>query len=773
MRDKELGRGKGTAPKGGILADDMGLGKTVQTIALLLTNTKPDSGKVRKNHDSEDESDEEEKPRKLPPGLSKSTLVVAPLALIKQWEGEIAAKVENTHKLRVCVYHGNTRAKANDNLEDYDVVITTYGTLTSEHGKGGKSGIFSVYWYRIILDEAHTIKNRNAKATQAACALDAEYRWCLSGTPMQNNLDELQSLIKFLRIKPYNDLAAWKEQIGKPIANGRGQLAIERLQIFLKAFMKRRTKDVLKLNDNLKPGEDGSEKKQKSSGFQITKREVIKVAAEFMPGEMNFYKRLEQRTENSLEKMMGDTKLDYAGALVLLLRLRQSCNHPDLVKSDLAKDKDILLQTGPSEKKSSQGKNDDLDSVADLFGALSVVTKKCDVCQTELSREEASSGISRCGECESDLKATLDDKEMSHKKKKSKKVDVVDLTDSPSASRQAARARRNRKIVVDSDDEDEEDGDWVVPKAQRGVKNFGKAGGSDDEDAEGGGEWLDSEDSDSDDEGPESPTKNRTRSVTPQVQSSESESEDDIYLSAGDDEDDDKRILPSTKIRHLMKILSREAPDFKFIVFSCFTSMLDKIEPFLNRAGIGYARYDGSMRNDHREASLNKLRNNSGTRVLLCSLRAGALGLNLTAASRVVILEPFWNPFVEEQAIDRVHRLNQTLDVKIYKMIIKDTVEERILDLQDRKRELANLTIEGKTAAAKLTMTDMMALFGRDAESRYAGRQGDLDLKQPGVLMQPTEEIGVMRSSSTRDRERPQKKRVPAREENSVYGRRW
>lgn len=135
-----------------------------------------------------------------------------------------------------------------------------------------------------------------------------------------------------------------------------------------------------------------------------------------------------------------------------------------------------------------------------------------------------------------------------------------------------------------------------------------------------------------------------------------------------------------------------------------------------------------------------------------------------------------YDQFVEEQAIDRVHRLNQTLDVKIYKMIVKDTVEERILDLQDRKRELANLTIEGKTAAAKLTMTDMMALFGRDAESRYAGKQGDLDLKQPAVLVQATDETGVMRtmgSSNTRDRERSQTKRVPAREENSVYGRRW
>jgi SNF2 family DNA or RNA helicase len=93
-----------------------------------------------------------------------------------------------------------------------------------------------------------------------------------------------------------------------------------------------------------------------------------------------------------------------------------------------------------------------------------------------------------------------------------------------------------------------------------------------------------------------------------------------------------------------MKILNREAPDFKFIVFSVFTSMLDKIEPFLNSANIGFARYDGGMANNHREASLEKLRNHSGTRVLLCSLRAGALGLNLTAASRVVILEPFWNP---------------------------------------------------------------------------------------------------------------------------------
>lgn len=626
MCDKEVGKrkAKGTLPKGGILADDMGLGKTVQAIALLLSNRKPTNARTRKADYSDDDSDSDEEDAenqrpKLPPGVSKSTLVVAPLALIKQWEAEIKEKVDDTHRLSVCVYHGNSRAKASDKLEDYDVVITTYGTLTSDHGSAdkknnSKSGLFSNYWYRIILDEAHTIKNRNAKATQAACALDAEYRWCLSGTPMQNNLDELQSLIKFLRIKPYNDLATWKEQIGKPLANGRGGLAIERLQVFLKAFMKRRTKDVLKLNDNLKPDEeDGDQEKEKSSSkFQITKREVIKVSAEFMPGEMNFYKRLEQRTENSLEKMMGNDKMDYTGALVLLLRLRQSCNHPDLVKSDLASDKDVLLQTGAANNQPKQGKKDDLDNVADLFGALSVVAKKCDVCQMELSKEQTASGISRCSECETDLEATLGSSKKDHKKHS--KEDVVDLTESPSVSRsQAARARRNKRVVVDSDDED----------------------------AEGGGETLYSDDSDTDYEGPESPTKNRKSAASPRVRTDETDSEDDIYLNPGDDEE---QILPSTKIRHLMKILTREPSDHKFIVFSFFTSMLDKIEPFLQRAGIEFARYDGGMRNDHREASLNKLRNNRATRVLLCSLRAGALGLNLTAASRVVILEPFWNP---------------------------------------------------------------------------------------------------------------------------------
>lgn len=139
--------------------------------------------------------------------------------------------------------------------------------------------------------------------------------------------------------------------------------------------------------------------------------------------------------------------------------------------------------------------------------------------------------------------------------------------------------------------------------------------------------------------------------------------------------------------------------------------------------------------------------------------------------------------FVEEQAIDRVHRLNQTLDVKIYKMIIKDTVEERIIGLQDRKRELANVTIEGKTAAAKLTMKDMMALFGRDAEARYNGDRNNIDLAQKTRLLasagegshsgsQTDERSSQSSHLDSRDRNRQPEKRAP-RSEDLVYGRRW
>ena len=653
MIKKETGR----KTDGGILADDMGLGKTIQSIALILSNPKPSGEELQRSK------------VKLPEGVGKGTLVVAPLALIKQWEGELKDRIEEDHALRVCVHHGPQRTKSYKDLRKYDVVITTYQTLTSEFGgctESLKVGCFGVHWYRIILDEAHSIKNRNAKATKAACALNGLYRWCLSGTPMQNNLDELQSLIHFLRITPYSSLDRWREDITKPLNDGRAGVAYKRLKIILKNFMKRRTKDILK-QDGQKDGKTRSKAAGKDPGFKIVARTVESVEAEFTEQEREFYQRLESRTDKSLEMMRAGNKMSYASALVLLMRLRQACNHPKLTGSDLSAEADAVSgsQT-PSRRKASV--EDDMDSIANMLGGLSVETKKCDMCQIELAAKEAAKGAIRCAECQEDLDKQNDQvKTMREKKRERKRMQEVKAL--------KMQRKQARRVVLDSEDEEDEE-------------RTGEAGGS-----------SSSLGDDADDD------------------------DDDAY-SSSDSDPSEPHVMQSAKIRALLSLLQTDSHTHKYIVFSFFTSMLDLIEPFMNTARIRYVRYDGKMRNDAREASLHALKTDPSVRVLLCSLRAGSLGLNLTAASRVVILEPFWNPFVEEQAIDRVHRLNQTQDVKVFKLSVRNTVEGRIMELQEKKRELAKETIEGQGAAGKkgalkLTMQDMQRLFRHDAKDEH------------------------------------------------------
>lgn len=595
--------------------------------------------------------------RKLPEATGKGTLVVAPLALIKQWEAEIKSKVDRAPKMKVLVHHGASRTRSGEDLKKFDVVITTYQTLTSEHAgsseneNGLKVGCMGVHWYRVILDEAHSIKNRNAKMTQAAYALKSVYRWCLTGTPLQNNLDELQSLICFLRIKPYSDVRNWRDQISQPMKNGRGGLAMKRLQYFLKAFMKRRTKDVLKKEGGLNFGKGSQANgESKNGGFKIVERKVETIVAEFDDYERVLYDRLAARTEKSLGDMMGSSKNDYIGALVLLLRLRQTCNHPELVRGNLRKEKDALgtESQGTSgfqtPRKTSAANAGDVDDIADMFGSLTVETKKCDVCQTKLHKGELAEGAIRCAECEEDLNGH---RRRSKQQNKSGKIKEEGLA--PKEQRRHMHSRR----IVDSDDEDDQ-ADWVVPKPQQGRLDLGKAGGSDDEDAEGGGEWINTDDSDTGDESHVNNERFRrsTRESTATCLDSDDgndEEEDEAEARSGCSSSNGEThgLTSSTKIRRLVQILHKESAEHKFIVFSEFTSMLDLVEPFLRKEGFRFTRYDGSMKNDDREASLERLRNDPRTRILLCSLRCGSLGLNLTAASRVVILEPFWNPVSE------------------------------------------------------------------------------------------------------------------------------
>ena len=185
--------------KGGILADDMGLGKTMQAISLIVARPPTDPSR-------------------------KTTLIITPVALLLQWKREIERMLRpGRHQRSVYIMHG--KRQRFENLRNYDVVLTTYGTIASElkrkmdYEQMEEKGLNSrsqrnqmpflgpsSKWYRVILDEAQCIKNRSAKAALGCCAIDSTHRWCMTGTPMMNNVGELHSLIRFLRIRPYNVL---------------------------------------------------------------------------------------------------------------------------------------------------------------------------------------------------------------------------------------------------------------------------------------------------------------------------------------------------------------------------------------------------------------------------------------------------------------------------------------------------------------------------------------------------------------------------------------
>ncbi len=171
-----------------------------------------------------------------------------------------------------------------------------------------------------------------------------------------------------------------------------------------------------------------------------------------------------------------------------------------------------------------------------------------------------------------------------------------------------------------------------------------------------------------------------------------------------------QRAIGSSKVTMLIDALSTAAADgHRSLVFSQWTSLLDLIEPELKSAGLASVRLDGSTTD--RFAVTEKFQAADGPPVMLISLKAGGLGLNLTAADHVFLVDPWWNPAVESQAADRAHRIGQERAVFVYRLVSLGTVEEKILLLQDKKRALFEAALGDGTAAAGLTRDDLLELF--------------------------------------------------------------
>lgn len=176
--------------------------------------------------------------------------------------------------------------------------------------------------------------------------------------------------------------------------------------------------------------------------------------------------------------------------------------------------------------------------------------------------------------------------------------------------------------------------------------------------------------------------------------------------------EEDKMPNVSVKLDEIGREITENIGHHKALIFSQFLGMLALIKEKLVELGVRFEYFDGSTSATDRERAIQSFQNNDEVRVFLISLKAGGVGLNLTAADYVYIVDPWWNPAVEQQAIDRTHRIGQTKNIFAYRMICKDTIEDKIIQLQEKKRSLArDLVTDDSGFVKSLTKEDVEYLF--------------------------------------------------------------
>ena len=169
--------------------------------------------------------------------------------------------------------------------------------------------------------------------------------------------------------------------------------------------------------------------------------------------------------------------------------------------------------------------------------------------------------------------------------------------------------------------------------------------------------------------------------------------------------------LPSSKLEALFEIIEElRANNHRALVFSQFVGHLSIVRKALDKQGISYQYLDGSTPIPQRELAVKAFQAGKGD-LFLISLKAGGLGLNLTAADYVIHLDPWWNPAIEDQASDRAHRIGQTRPVTIYRLVARNTIEEKILQLHATKRDMADSLLEGTDQSARLSTVDLLNLL--------------------------------------------------------------
>ena len=498
------------------------------------------------------------------------------------------------------------------------------------------SALHRVRWHRIILDEAHAIKERRTSTAQAAFALEATHRWCLTGTPLQNRVGELYSLVQFLRLDPYAyyfcraqgcncKCREYKFDAEYRYCMYCGHSPLQHYSLF--------NRDIV--NPIRKFGYIGAGR----AGFVTLKRDVLSrvllrrtkagrasemvlppklvtIEANFLDEkETDFYQAIYTQSVAQFGAYVAAGTLlnNYAHIFDLLTRLRQATDHPYLViatKRDDDDDAPGRQFEGEEGVVCGLCHEDAEDSVRSECGHTF-----CRHCAAQYIETVAPGAPTLCPTCRAPFSIELRPAE-----------DLAVSECVPCASAAPARARRGILAKLD------------LPRFQS-----------------------------------------------------------------------------STKIEALLEELHhmrRKDPAAKAIVFSQFVNFLDLMEHRMHLARIKVVKLNGGMTVSAREASLGAFRDDPDVQVILISLKAGGVALNLTVASHIYLMDPWWNPAAEYQAIDRAHRLGQHKPIRATRFVVRNTVEERILRLQDKKRLVFEGTVGGDVASlSQLSEEDLRFLF--------------------------------------------------------------
>ncbi|PCH43964.1 hypothetical protein WOLCODRAFT_133049 [Wolfiporia cocos MD-104 SS10] len=743
-----------TLGRGALCADSMGLGKTLTMLALIL-QTQPD----------------------ISVDFSNTTLIVVPLSVLSNWTKQIEDHVQEG-ALTTCVYYGSTRSMTPKELKKYDVVITTYQTVAKEHGdsvgtKAGNEavskkrklsvrGLFDVEWKRVILDEGHNIRNPKTKMTKAVCALKAQRRWVLTGTPIINSPKDLGSILTFLRICcPLDNEDFFKRMVLRPLKDGSPSGA-ELLRAVMSHICIRRTKEM-----------------QDSEGNHLVPLppvDITIVPVALSDEARELYDAVEEVSKQRITSLveqhggMGSAVVT-SNVLSMLTRLRQLALHPGLIPANYlqrlrdasAADEEAprsVIQITPEDKIRLQGilaqsieDNEECPICFDILNEPRITACAhlfCLACISEVITRDAKCPMDRRKLGMGDLIEPAPPTELTQ-------APVRQNDDTEEADENTLRSGSSAKIdqlvhllrltpdtekslvfsqftsFLDKIAETFEkegipyvrfDGKMSARRRQETIARFSVPfDGSSPQTAVPLTQTRSQNKAQSD--APSGRTsRRRTRTASTTIFA-----EGDIALGDGDAQDSDFTLAEGVGSGDSDFIDDEDVGD----------------EPW--KKGKGTAKTKKG-KGKAKAVTKNKVRvsdeltevtsyldgsafgSEVNPRVMLVSLKAGALGLNLTVANNVYLMDPWWQEGIESQAIDRCNRIGQTKPVHVYHLIAENTVESKVIDIQEKKKKLVEHAFSGiknketQRQKKQARLQELVALFGSRGEETATQDEG-------------------------------------------------